>query len=962
MWLKCPYCRSSMEVTNIAPGHYRPRCRNCQELFYIGVPSADASEEIVVKTLQEIRQEMRASLGISSKSRQSSHATAVDASATLPVATRLEEDEENQPTHATNGHASASNGEALQTFTSDEYSLAGVDDERDEANDEDEPLLSRPSYDLPAEADDIVPAPVKPDEFSETMPQRPTAHDGAMATLATAAVLPEDEEDAESATVDETMPASLAGYRLIRILGKGAMGAVYLARQKSLDREVAVKTIQAKWATNPVFISRFTREAYAAAQLTHHNIVQIYDMGEDEGVHFFSMELVNGQSLGALLKETGKLDRDVAVGYILQAARGLQFAHQRGIIHRDVKPDNLMVNAQGVVKVADLGLVKLPDVDEQSSAGVDKELLKRRSASSTIANMSMGTPAYMPPEQARDASSVDHRADIYSLGCTFYALLTGRPPFEGSTAMEVISKHLELPIVRPDAVAKHVPKQLADVTMRMVAKDPDQRASSLAEVIKKLEEYLGMGPTGTFSPGKQHVDMLEAGVTQFNSATAGPLRKSCFLATAGILVAVMLGSAVFGMGGLFVAALIMAATTPIAYLVISGVLSGDFLYRKLREFLFSSSLIDWLKYLGGAMLALLLLAATGTFVAAIGGMILAIAAAAAYHFIVDRTLHKQRQTAMEKIEQLLKSLRLRGLDEAEVRSFVVKYAGADWEEVFEELFGYQAKIHARDFLSRSGGSEKNRTFAAWRDPIVRYCDRRISAAKETRERRLLASIEAKRLQAEGATVEEAEAAADRAAQAIIDDAIHQRETAIDPDEAVSLDPRQAAAQRRSRMQQLMKETQTAQPNAPISVKNLLATPFALATGAPLRIVVGAALLFGCVAWLHQNNLLSGDLASAALDTKRTYDTLAVPMVTVAIANYVSTFAAGVAGLILVGSAFFGGWRLSLFTWPAAFVVLYGAGLGIPDVSEKLHAGFLAGVVGLTLFAIGMILFGDDVED
>ncbi|EAQ79891.1 probable protein kinase yloP-putative serine/threonine protein kinase [Blastopirellula marina DSM 3645] len=951
-----------MEVTNIAPGHYRPRCRNCKELFYIGVPSADAVEDIVVKTLQEIRQEMRASLGIPSKSRQSSHATAVDASATLPVATRLEEDKENLPTLATHGHASSSNGEALQTFTSDEYSLPGVDDPQDDADEEDEPLLSRPSFDQVDAAENSVPTPAEPQTFSETAPQRPTAHDGAMATLATAAVLPEEEDAPPSAPADETMPESLDGYRLIRILGKGAMGAVYLARQRSLDREVAVKTIQAKWAANPVFISRFTREAYAAAQLTHHNIVQIYDMGEDEGVHFFSMELVNGQSLGALLKETGKLDRDVAVGYILQAARGLHFAHQRGIIHRDVKPDNLMVNTQGVVKVADLGLVKLPDVDEQSSSGVDQELLKRRSASSTIVNMSMGTPAYMPPEQARDASSVDHRADIYSLGCTFYALLTGRPPFEGATAMEVISKHLEQPIVRPDAVAKHVPKQLADVTMRMVAKDPDQRAASLTEVIQKLEEYLGMGPTGTFSPGKQHVDMLEAGVAQFNSATAGPLRKSCFLAAAGIVVAVMIGSVIFGMGSAFIAALAMAGATPIAYLVISGVLGGDFLYRKLREFLFSSSLIDWLKYLGGAMLTLLLLAATGTIVAAIGGVILAIAAAAAYYFAVDRTLHHQRRTAMEKLEQLLKSLRLRGLDETEVRSFLVKYAGADWEEVFEELFGYQAKIHARDFLRRSGGSEKNRTFAAWRDPLVRYCDRRISAAKETRERRLLVSIEAKRLQADGATAEEAEAAAALAAQAIIDDAIHQRETAFDPDQADSLDPRQAAAQRRSRMQQLLSEARTARPNSPISVKNLLATPLSFATGAPLRIVVGAALLTGCVMWLHQNQLLSGDLATAALDTERTYQPLDVPLVTVAIAEYVSTFSAGVAGLILVGSAFFGGWRLSLFTWPAALMVLYGAGLGIPDVSEKLHAGFLAGVVGVTLFAIGMILLGDDVED
>ncbi|MFI4876551.1 MAG: protein kinase, partial [Blastopirellula sp. JB062] len=870
MWLKCPYCRSSLEVTNIAPGHYRPRCRSCQKLFYVGVPEKESDEPIVVKTLQQIRREMRATLSDRrNKTEEADMATAVGAAATLPVAARLDMTYEQSP--AAGDHATATNGQALQTMPAEQFSHPPIDD--------------RPAPEQEAGQGSVVPSTADQRDAPRLAPSSPTSLGGEAATLATVNVLPEDEpvEDDES-SVDDTMPQSLHGYRLVRILGKGAMGAVYLARQTSLDREVAVKTIQSKWASNPVFISRFTREAYAAAQLTHHNIVQIYDMGEDSGVHFFSMELIDGQSLGSLLKEAGRLDRDVAVGYVLQAARGLHYAHQRGIIHRDIKPDNLMINQQGVVKVADLGLVKLPDESESSGRSVDPELLKRRSVSSTVANMSMGTPAYMPPEQARDASSVDHRADIYSLGCTFYALLTGRPPFEGATALEVITKHLEQPIVRPDAVAKHVPKQLADVTMRMVAKEPEQRASNLGEVIKKLEEYLGMGPTGAFSPGQQHVDTLEDGVTRYNSASAGPLRKSCFLATAGILVAVMIGGLIFGMGGLFIGALASTVVGPIAYFIVAGVLSGNFMYRKLREFLFSSSLIDWLKYLGGAMLTLLVLTISGTLLAAVGGAILATGIAAGYYFVVDRTLQKQRSEPLEQIAQLLKSLRLRGLDEIEVRTFVVKYAGAEWEEAFEDLFGYQAKIHARDFSSRTGGVEKSRKFAAWRDPIVRYCDQRISAAKAAKERRHLASVEAKRLQAEGTSEEEAEAIADRAAQAMIDEAIHQRETAIDPEQANSADPRHAASERQSRMRNMLSEAQTAKPKQPISIQSLLAIPFSLLTGAPLRIIAGAALLTGCVMWLQHNNLLNGQLISAALDSKRTYQTLDLPMVSVAMAT------------------------------------------------------------------------------
>ena len=156
--------------------------------------------------------------------------------------------------------------------------------------------------------------------------------------------------------------------------------------------------------------------------------------------HFFSMEFVVGKSLGDIIKSTGKVAPEVAVGYILQAARGLKYGHDQGMVHRDIKPDNLMLNDQGIVKVADLGLVKLPRKadtgavveDLTASTVVDPDATNPNEL--TRAGAVMGTPAYMPPEQGRDSASVDQRADIYSLGCTLYVLLTGKPPFEGKTA------------------------------------------------------------------------------------------------------------------------------------------------------------------------------------------------------------------------------------------------------------------------------------------------------------------------------------------------------------------------------------------------------------------------------------------------------------------------------------------------------------------------------------------------
>ncbi|MBY0458573.1 MAG: serine/threonine protein kinase, partial [Gemmataceae bacterium] len=161
---------------------------------------------------------------------------------------------------------------------------------------------------------------------------------------------------------DPRLPAktTFQGYAVEREIGRGGMGTVYLATQLSLDRPVALKVMSRRWAKDPIFVARFTREAFAAAQLSHPNIVQIHDIGEVEGARFFSMEYVRGKSLSDLLRVQGKLDPETAVGYILQAARGLKHAHDRGMIHRDVKPDNLLLDEQGLVKVADLGLVKTP--------------------------------------------------------------------------------------------------------------------------------------------------------------------------------------------------------------------------------------------------------------------------------------------------------------------------------------------------------------------------------------------------------------------------------------------------------------------------------------------------------------------------------------------------------------------------------------------------------------------------
>ncbi|HEX2973845.1 MAG TPA: serine/threonine-protein kinase [Tepidisphaeraceae bacterium] len=277
------------------------------------------------------------------------------------------------------------------------------------------------------------------------------------------------------------LAGKLGGYELKRKLGQGGMGTVYLARQISLDRDVAVKVLDTDLGRDAQFVSRFVREAYAAAQLVHHNVVQIHDIGEEQQTHFYSMEFVKGHSLADVIRTEGAIAPDTAAGYILQAARGLKIAHDQGMIHRDIKPENLLLSLDGIVKVADLGLVKRRDEQETAAAQTGPA---REMSGMTLAKSTMGTPAYMAPEQAEDAGSVDARADIYSLGCTLFALLTGKPPFEGKTAEAVLEQAKTREVASPKALNPQVPSELSRIVHMMTMRNREERYANIGLVIR----------------------------------------------------------------------------------------------------------------------------------------------------------------------------------------------------------------------------------------------------------------------------------------------------------------------------------------------------------------------------------------------------------------------------------------------------------------------------------------------
>lgn len=949
MPIQCPYCRNPIGLKDAKPGRYTTKCPACTKKFLLAIPS-DPTATPVVSGLRSEREAERPTV------------PDPDLVGTMPTTPAAEATREWSP-----GATSAADSK---------------------------PTLAQ----QPPTVAETVPGASSPatGEWKSQATEAATRAAGTEATisggssqgfeLATGAL----GDDPDPGQRPGEIPSTLGGYQVLKELGRGGMGAVYLARQLSLDRDVALKVMKPEWATNPTFVSRFTREAYAAAQLVHHNVVQIYDFGQDRGTSYFSMEFVRGRTLSDLIRAQKKLDPEVAVGYVLQAARGLKSAHDQSMIHRDIKPDNLLLNDQGVVKVADLGLVKTP-------AAADAEIARENGttpvtppgsipfatpggASITQANVAMGTPAFMAPEQARDAAGVDHRADIYSLGCTLYHLVTGRPPFEGKSVFELITKHQTEPIVPPETIVKRVPRALSEIILKMVAKRPEDRYANLSEVIKAFEDFLGIASSGSFSPREEHANLLSECADAFNDSPTARMRPKVLLASAagcGAVVILGLLARQFVLAGGFLG---LGLMTAFAYFIIRGFREKTHLFLKARELVLGGSIIDWLMIAAGLVLTLTVVLVAGLLWAWVAFGILAVLIALGLHFALDRKAEAERQESVERTLEMLRSMRLQGLDEDLVRQFVCKYSGERWEEFYEALFGYDAKLAARDRWGRGERGLPRKKFGAWRDPIVQWIEAKQRSRREARERKLFEKIEERSLEAQGVNLVTARRKAKRAAEAMVTMAAEIQEASRAPSALRTSRPpigkalREAAEKPEAVLVERESGLYGPRHDGPLNA----------ILGPKPRFLVGAALLASCLLWLHQNEMLTDEnmkaVAKAAqevgsqvkeagtkvvqtgkvehakvdaprikIDTSKTRP-LRVPMLPSRIAaDYFNTFNPGVAGLILLVSSLFRGPKMALFAFPAAAIALLGPKLGIPFLTSSqisMAAGAALGVVGL----------------
>ena len=273
-------------------------------------------------------------------------------------------------------------------------------------------------------------------------------------------------------------PLVIGKYEIIGKLGDGGLGTVYKARQISMSRDVALKVLHKKWLSDEEFKKRFLLEARVVGRLSHQNLIQVYDVGLDRGIYFFSMEFVDGETVEDSIERNGPLEPAVGIDYVIQVLRAIAYIKTFDLVHRDIKPGNMMLTRKGVVKLGDFGFVK-SKLD--SVIATEGEVL--------------GTPDYISPEQAMGMENIDWRSDQYSLGCSLYHMLTGKPPYEGSGS-SVMRQHIKSELPDPRTINPKIPDNVIQILERMMAKDPQDRYQEIDRFFEDLELVrLGHSPS-----------------------------------------------------------------------------------------------------------------------------------------------------------------------------------------------------------------------------------------------------------------------------------------------------------------------------------------------------------------------------------------------------------------------------------------------------------------------------------
>ncbi|MDR3617758.1 MAG: serine/threonine-protein kinase [Paludisphaera borealis] len=791
-------------------------------------------------------------------------------------------------------------------------------------------------------------------------------------------------------------PRLVGRYLVLRLLGHSPRGKSLLARPLSLAGPVVLKLVEADRANDPIFVERHLREALASAQLASPYLAPIVEIGRAGPSTYTALEYLPGASLAEELARRGPIDGRQAAAWILQAARGLAVAHAQGIWHRDVKPENLRLSPDGLVVVDDLGLETTPSLAAAES-GLDQAGRKgprgrgqsasqdAAPAAPKIARAAVGTPIYMAPEQARDAILVDGRADIYSLGCTFYELVTGRPPYARANASELIAGHQNEPLIPPREFAPNLPHALSDVILTMTRKTPEERYPSMDVVIDVLENWLGLRAGPKTPDERGYNEAIQQAAHVLSDSPAARLRRLILLGSGGVWLAFLL--LLVGLGAYRVAVVIagfgMLTASALALTSKSAQPSG--LVDLVREVLLGGGLRSWIVTSVGLLVLVGLvfqsgLACSMVFLGLCVGSLLG-----AFAYFVDRPFAAESSQAVAAVSAVLRRLRQAGYDERLLREKLAATAGRGWEPLFAAVFGDRAVAaeRLRRLYDPSAGFVSGRL--SWKGAVERGLASLLEWRRDNRLRRLFQNVEEARLEAEGLNLMTARRRSWRISKALILAAAEWR------DEQHALAgggaPRAAGPPLPQRLRNAVEEPDnvlTQHESHPGPLGRQFDALTGLAFGRLARLALGAVLLAGLAAWSHSHQIVTaeqvGEAASQVGEIARKAAENADPGLLTDIKVDVQVERAkffqplgepwlpetlrailaanlGAAGLLLVIAALFRSRIVGAFSFLAAAIILFGPALGLTSswLSPHLSAPTQAMFVGAVVLVAGLFV-------
>ncbi len=788
----------------------------------------------------------------------------------------------------------------------------------------------------PAPAPTPTPPPVDPDETVEHVipPRLPPLYvppPEASETIEETRTLPIDLEPAFEP------PRRLGGYRVGRRVGLISVGALFEGRRTATGRAVSLAVVKPRWASDAAFLARFAREAYAAGQLRHPNLLMPRDFDITKGFPFVAADAAPVPLSDPRSREP--LDRTMRTAAILQAARGLKHAHEQGIYHRALSLGKIGVDAEGLVRLSEVGLGLTPATPEVPA----------------IPPIPLAGPPGSPASPAPEPPSAAFvREDITGLGRCLQSLIGGK---QGDRAL---------------------PPGLAALVRRMAGDEPEARFTDLGAVVRSMEAELGVG--GVFTPRDEEAAALEDCARAFDEPPLARLRPMLTLGFAAalglfVLIALWARNPLMALGVVG-----FAAIAGSALVVVRGLFGRDPLFDRARELAFGGGRGDALTVLAAGALLVGALMLTGLIGLWVFLAMLAVGLAAAYHFALERPIEQARLEPIARARTLIRNFRRLGVDEDSVRRFACRHAGRRWEEFFEALFGYDALRDARRRWGPDAGGQRRPRFAPWRDPIIDAIDARLDVRRRDRDRVLFQAIEERGLEARGINLLTARRKGRRIAEAIVQYAHQFRRQGGETDLGLPLmDALNRVAQRPDDYLAETGEEDTGPPAWRDALDLLIRVLF----GSRTRFLAGGALLAGCLLWMNQNSLISGDkikdvVAVATTDREQAVSgAKAIQEETVArvqgvargetatkqlevgglspeVTHRLDGFGLGVAGLILVLSSFFQGVRFAAFAVPGALVAALGPHLIEPGARPLGPTSLMAMAIGAGLFALGVV--------